>query len=158
MPPTPASMRPWNASRTGKKKERWQENIKKLIKNDANLPKECPGGVQNGPKMDPKSRKIRWIAQSGYQMAPKTPLPKRTRRFLAIFGSPLGAQKSPKIDFFPKKPFQGTLFHRFLRRMSFSSIFRLIFSWFWMKNQWKKIVFFKPPLHFFQHGDPHETL
>ena len=30
-------------------------------------------------------------------MAPKTPLLKRTRRFLAIFGSPLGAQKSLKI-------------------------------------------------------------
>ncbi len=27
-----------------------------------------------------------------------------------------------------------------------------------MKNQWKKTCFFKPPSHFFQHGDPHETL
>ena len=66
-----------------------------------------------------------------------------------IFGSPWGAQKSPKIDFFPKKPSQGALFHRFLQRMSFSSIFRLIFSRFWMKNQWKKACFFQAPRAFF---------
>ena len=71
------------------------------------------------------------------------------RRFLAIFGSPLGAQKSSKIDFFPKKPSQGAPFHRFLVRMSFSSIFRLIFSRFWMKNRWKKTCFFQAPLAFF---------
>ena len=82
-------------------------------------------------------------------MAPKTPLLKLTRRFLAIFGSPLGAQKSPKIDFFLKKPSQGALFHRFLLRMSFSSIFRLIFSRFWMKNQWKNICFFSSPPRIF---------
>ena len=82
-------------------------------------------------------------------MAPKTPLPGTTRRFLAIFGSPWGGQKSPKIDFFPKKPSQGALFHRFLQRMSFSSIFRLIFSRFWMKNRWKKTCFFQAPLAFF---------
>ena len=82
-------------------------------------------------------------------MAPKTPLLRIPRRFLAIFGSPLGAQKSPKIDFFPKKPSQGALFHRFLVRMSFSSIFRLIFSRFWMKNRWKKTCFFQAPLAFF---------
>ena len=92
---------------------------------------------------------MRWIAQSGYQMAPKTPLLKWTRRFLAIFGSPLGAQKSPKIDFFPKKPSQGALFYRFLQRTSFSSIFWWIFGRFWMKNRWKQIVFFQAPLAFF---------
>ena len=91
-------------------------------------------------------------------MTSKSPCIKLTRRFLAIFGSPLGAQKSQKIDFFPKKPSQGALFHRFLLRMSFSSIFRLIFSRFWMKNHWKKTCFFQaPPRTFFQHGDPHET-
>ena len=82
-------------------------------------------------------------------MAPKTPLLRRTRRFLAIFGSPLGAQKSPKIDFFPKKPSQGALFYRFLQRTSFSSIFWWIFGRFWMKNQWKKTCFFQAPLAFF---------
>ena len=92
---------------------------------------------------------MRWIAQSGYQMAPKTPLLRIRRRFLAIFGSPLGAQKSPKIDFFPKKPSQGALFHRFLQRTSFSSIFWWIFGRFWMKNQWKKTCFFQAPLAFF---------
>ena len=107
------------------------------------------GGTLNWPKIEPKSKQMRWITQSGYQMAPKTPLLRRTRRFLAIFGSPLGAQKSPKIDFFPKKPSQGALFHRFLLRMSFSSIFRLIFSRFWMKNRWKNTCFFQAPLAFF---------
>ena len=92
---------------------------------------------------------MRWIAQSGYQMAPKTPLLRIRRRFLAIFGSPLGAQKSPKIDFFPKKPSQGALFYRFLQRTSFSSIFWWIFGRFWMKNQWKKTCFFQAPLAFF---------
>ena len=90
-----------------------------------------PNGVRGAPKSIKKSVKNEKMlnnAKSGYQMAPKTPLPKTSRRFLAIFGYPLGAQKSPKIDFFPKKPSQGALFHRFLRRMSFASIFRLIFS------------------------------
>ena len=82
-------------------------------------------------------------------MAPKTPLPGTTRRFLAIFGYPLGSQKSTKIDIFPKKPSQGARFHRFLLRMSFSSIFRLIFSRFWMKNQWKKNLFFSSPPRIF---------
>ena len=91
----------------------------------------------------------RWTYQSGYRMAPKTLLLRRFPRFLAIFGFPLGAQKAPKIVFLLKKPSQGMLFHRFLLRMSFSSIFRLIFSWFWMKNQWKKTCFFQAPLAFF---------
>ena len=82
-------------------------------------------------------------------MAPKTPLPGTTRRFLAIFGYPLGSQKSTKIDFFPKKPSQEALFHRFLLRMSFPSIFQTIFSRFWMKNQWKKTCFFSSPPRIF---------
>ena len=104
-----------------------------------------PGCTKSGAKI----KKMRWIAQSGYQMAPKTPLPGTNRRFLAIFGYPLGAQKSTKIDIFPKKPSQGARFHRFLLRMSFSSIFRLIFSRFWMKNQWKKTCFFQALLAVF---------
>ena len=82
-------------------------------------------------------------------MAPMTPLPRTNRRFLAIFGYPLGAPKTTKIEIFPKKPSQGARFHRFLLRMSFSSIFRLIFSRFWMKNRWKKTCFFQAPLAFF---------
>ena len=136
MPPTPASMRPWNASRTGKKrKARRQENIKRSIKNEANLLKECRGGVQNGPRMDPKSRKRRSTAQNGTRWRPGVVTPNVSHPLGYIFGSPLGAQKSPKIVFFPKKPSQGALFHRFLLRMSFPSIFRLIFSRFWMKNR-----------------------
>ena len=104
-----------------------------------------PGCTKSGAKI----KKMRWIAQSGYQMAPKTPLPGTSCRFLAIFGYPLGAQKSTKIDIFPKKPSQGARFHRFLLRMSFSSIFRLIFSRFWMKNQWKKTCFFQALLAVF---------
>ena len=100
-----------------------------------------PGCTKSGAKI----KKMRWIAQSGYQMAPKTPLPGTSCRFLAIFGYPLGAQKSTKIDIFPKKPSQGARFHRFLLRMPFSSIFWLIFSRFWMKNQWKKNLFFSSP-------------
>ena len=107
------------------------------------------GGIPNRPKIDPKWEEMLQVTQSGYQMAPKTPLLRIPRRFLAIFGYPLGAQKSPKIDFFPKKPSQGVLFHRFLVRMSFSSIFRLICIRFWMKNRWKKTCFFHAPLAFF---------
>ena len=91
-------------------------------------------------------------------MAPKTPLPGTTRRFLAIFGYPLGSQKSTKIDIFPKKPSQGARFHRFLLRMSFSSIFRLIFSRFWMKNRWKKTCFFQAPLAFFPTWRPSRNI
>ena len=67
----------------------------------------------------------------------------------AIFGSSLGAQKSPKIDFFAKKLSRGALFHRFLQRVPFSLIFWWTFSRFWMKNQWKKTCIFQPPLAFF---------
>ena len=91
-------------------------------------------------------------------MAPKTSFPRRGRRFLAIFGSLLGSLKSPKIDIFFKKPSQGALFHRFLLRMSFFSIFLLILNRFLMKIQWEKLVFFKHPSRFFQHGDPHDSM
>ena len=100
-------------------------------------------------KSEAKIEKMRWISQSGYQMAPKTPVPGTNRRFLAIFGYPLGSQKSTKIDIFPKKPSQRARFHRFSLQMSLSSIFRLILSRFWMKNQWKKTCFFQAPLAVF---------
>ena len=108
-----------------------KRSYKNRLKIEPGGPRMEPGCTKSGAKI----KKMRRIAQSGYQMAPKTPLPGTTRRFLAIFGYPLGSQKSTKIDMFPKKPSQGVLFHRFLLRMSFSSIFRLIFSRFWMKNQ-----------------------
>ena len=113
-----------------------------------------PGCTKSGAKI----KKMRWITQSGYQMAPKTPLPGRGRRFLAIFGHPLGSQKSTKIDFFPKKPSQEALFHRFLLRMSFPSIFQTIFSRFWMKNQWKKTCFFSSPPRIFPTWRPSRNL
>ena len=119
-----------------------------MVKKRCKFVKKWPRRSQDAPKVEPKSRKVHGIAQNGYQ-APKTPLPGRGRRFLAIFGYPLGSQKSTKIDFFPKKPSQGARFHRFLLRMSFSSIFRLIFSRFWMKNQWKKTCFFQALLAVF---------
>ena len=120
-----------------------------MVEKRCKFVKKWPRRSQDAPKVEPKSRKVHGIAQNGYQMAPKTPLPRRTRRFLAIFGYPLGAQKSPKIDFFPKKPCQGALFYRFLLRTSFSSIFWWIFGRFWMKNRWKKTCFFQAPLAFF---------
>ena len=70
---------------TKKSKRQTTKNIRKSSQGD-------PNWSQNWPKVEPKSKKVRWTAQSGYQMAPKTPLLRIRRRFWAIFGYPLGAQ------------------------------------------------------------------
>ena len=69
--------------------------------------------------------------------------------FNDFLGPPWEAENHQKSAFSQKKPFQGAFFHRFLLRISFSSIFRLICSRFWMKNQWKKACFFQAPLKVF---------
>ena len=113
----------------------------------------------NPSKIEPKSKQMHWITQSGHQMAPKTPLLRRGRRFWAIFGSPRGPQKRPKIDFLRQRVLQGTRFYRFLWQMPFFLIFWWIFGRFSMNNWWKKqTCFFHNRACFFQTGDPHETL
>ena len=126
-------------------------------KNDANSSKNGPGGAQNGPKMDPKARKGRSNDQNGTRWRPWVVFLNDGTPFWHIFGSPWGGQKSPKIDIFLKKPSQGALFHRFLVWTSFSSIFRLIFSRFWMKNRWKQTCFFQVPLAFFPTWRPSQN-
>ena len=70
-------------------------------------------------------------------MVPKTPLPRTTRRFLAIFGSPPGAPNRPKIDPWPQKGRQEALFYRFFPRKAFFSFLGSIFHDFLVKNRWK---------------------
>ncbi len=102
---------------------------------------------------------MRWIAQSGYQMAPKTLTLNDWTPLGHIFGSPLGAQKSQKIDFFSQK---SRLRERFFIDFCCECRFPRFFDWFLVDFGWKidekTLVLFKPPSHFFQHGDPHETL
>ena len=134
-PPDPPQI-PRNTQKKGSKDEKMTS--KTWSKNDANSSKNGPGGARMHQKWSQNREKCaespkvatRWLPRPLYSEGSQFP-----RRFLAIFGYPLGAQKSTKIDIFPKKPSQGARFHRFLLRMSFSSIFRLIFSRFWMKNQ-----------------------
>ena len=66
--------------------------ILKLLQNGA---RGAPKWRQNSSKIVSKSRKMRWTTQSGYQMAPKTPLPRIPRRFLAMFGSKRIPQRGP---------------------------------------------------------------
>ena len=91
----------------------------------------APGGVQNEPQMHSKSRKIRRSTPNGPQMASQTQKLGRCRRFWTIFGSPLGSQNRPQMQFFRKMAFQGPFlcaffvaccFFSFLRR--FGSIFK----------------------------------
>ena len=82
-----------------------------------------PKWNQNWPKMEPTSRNMRWTTQSGYQMAPKTLLPKGGRRFWAIFGFPPEPKNPPKIDFLRPRVLQGTFSYRFLWQMPFFSTF-----------------------------------
>ena len=88
---------------------------------------------------------MRWTAQSGYQIAPKTPSPNDAHLFGRIFGSPGGPQNRPKIDPWPQKGRQEAIFYRFFSRTAFVSLLGLIFHRFlmifWSKN---RCIFPKP--------------
>ena len=86
-------------------------------------------------------------------MAPKTPLLRTTRRFLAIFASPPGPQNQPKIDPWPQKGRQEAIFYRFLSRTAFVSLLGLIFHRFFVIFDQKIDAFFQRRAQFFQHGD-----
>ena len=67
-------------------------------------------------------------------MASRTTWLRRTRRFLTIFGFPLGLQKSQKINFLLKRVLQGTPFYRFSWQISLFLFFWSFFDRFSMKN------------------------
>ena len=118
-----------------------------------------PKWSQNWPKMEPKSRKMRWTAHSGYQMAPKTTFCRNCRPLLPIFGSPLGPKNRPKMHVFWKIGARRRRFHRFFRDFCVFTLFWLIFGRFSWKKTMFFLCFFRSLLVFLlQPGNPHETL
>ena len=87
----------------------------------------APGGVQNEPKMQPKSRNMRWSTPNGPQMASRTEKFGRTRRFFTFFGSPLGPRNRPKNRLLEKIEVPGQQFSRFLLVRVLQPTFSLIF-------------------------------
>ena len=82
------------------------KNYKKRLKIEPGGPKMEPECTKSGAKIEKNAlNRPKWLPDGS-----QDPFTQKTRRFLAIFGSPLGAQKSLKIDFFLKKPSQGALF------------------------------------------------
>ena len=133
-------------------------NTKKTTKINWKWSLADPKWSQDAPQVEPKSREMHRINERGYQMAPKSPLLRRARKFLVVFGSPLGSPKRQKIDFFLKKSSQEVFLNRFLQRM----LHFLIFHQIWVHFGWKFNVKYnyvsRPFSYLFQHGDPHETL
>ena len=91
-------------------------------------------------------------------MASRTTWLRGSRWFLTIFGSPLGAQKLPNIDFLWKRVRQGTFFYRFLRHMLFFSIFGSILDFFFMKKRWRIRCIFRQPRVLFSNWQPSQNI
>ena len=134
-------------------------NTKKTTKINWTWSLADPKWSQDAPQVEPKSRKMHRITESGYQMAPKSPLLRRARKFLVVFGSSLGSPKGQKIGFFLKKSRPRERFF-----IDFCSDCRIswFFRQFWVHFGWKFNVRYRRVSrsfsYLFQHGDPHETL
>ena len=87
--------------------------------------------------MDPKSKKVRWTAQSGYQMASKTTVLQKWHPLWAILGSPPGPKNQQQIDPWPKKGCKEAYFYRFFERKAIFSLLGSTFHRFWVKKQRK---------------------
>ena len=87
-------------------------------------------------------------------MASRTTWLRRTRRFLTIFGFPLGLQKSQKINFLLKRVLQGTPFYRFSWQISLFLFFWSFFDRFSMKNLLKNQCMFSQLRVFFSNLRP----
>ena len=87
-------------------------------------------------------------------MASRTTWLRRTRRFLTIFGFPLGLQKSQKINFLLKRVLQGTPFYRFSWQISLFLFFWSFFDWFSVKNLLKNQCMFSQLRVFFSNLRP----
>ena len=87
-------------------------------------------------------------------MASRTTWLRRTRRFLTIFGFPLGLQKSQKINFLLKRVLQGTPFYRFSWQISLFLFFWSFFDRFSMKNLLKNKCMFSQLRVFFSNLRP----
>ena len=132
---------------------------KTWLKNAANSWKNGPGEAQNGSKMNPKSRKRRSPHQNGTRWRPRVVRVNDETALGHIFGSSLGAEKSRKNRFFsPKSRPKERFFIDFWCERRFPRFFDWFLVDFGWKIDGKKLVFFKSPSHFFQHGNPHETL
>ena len=72
LPTTPIHLTHHKYQKTLKKKGSKDDKMTSTtwLQNEANSLKKCPGGAQNGPKMDPKSRKRRSTDQNGTRWRP----------------------------------------------------------------------------------------
>ena len=119
------------------------------------VPKIEPRGFQDSSRRPFGEPKMTLLTGSEHEAAKSTTTvyhPMSSQRvfgmFFAIFGSPLGSPKPPKIDFFLKKTSRGMLFCRLLPRIAFTLIFWTIFHRFWMKFERKNRWFFQAVLAF----------
>ena len=95
-------------------------------------------GTQNDSKMVKKSTKIGSWGPLGTPPGQLNPNFQSQGPFLTIFGSPLGSQNQPKINPWPKKWSQGSIFNQLLLPTAFLSIFWLVFACFLLKKTTKK--------------------
>ena len=80
-------------------------------------------GTQNDSKIIEKSTKIGSWGSLGTPPGQLNPNFQSQGPFLTIFGSPLGSQNQPKINPWPKKWSQGSIFNQLLLPTAFLSIF-----------------------------------
>ena len=94
-------------------------------------------GTQNDSKMVKKSTKIGSWGPLGTPPGQLNPNFQSQGPFLTIFGSPLGSQNQPKINPWPKKWSQGSIFNQLLLPTAFLSIFWLVLACFLLKKTTK---------------------
>ena len=100
-------------------------------------------------KSGAKIKKVRWTAQSGYQMASKTTVLKKWHPLWAILGSPPGPKNQPKIDPWPKKGCEEAVFYRCFARKVFFLLLGSTFHRILVKKQWtNRCIFSKLPRFF----------
>ena len=126
------------------------------------LTKNCPGEVQKHPKMEAKSKKMRFTAQNCPRWGPRVARANDVQNL----GSFLGPLWTPKID---QKSISGgkggprgaskSVFCRFCWPSTFLSSFFVDFAWKINERSMQISMLLLLFSSFFsQHGDPHETL
>ena len=95
-------------------------------------------GTQNDSKIVKKSTKIGSWGPLGTPPGQLNPNFQSQSPFLTIFGSPLGSPNQPKINPWPKKLSQGSVFNQLLLPTAFLSIFWWVLACFLLKKTIKK--------------------
>ena len=106
-PPDPPQI-PKNTEK--KRKQRWQGDMKNMVKKRCKFvkkwPRRSPNWTQNGPKIEKKA----FTSPKWHKMAPMSGLPQWWYTLLTHFWVPLGRPKITKNRLFPKKAVPGSAF------------------------------------------------